>query len=158
MNKPTIDGLSDIYLSIYLLYLITLFLLKCITFQAPCRGIKHPQIVIKLFAKIVLSQSSDITVLQQHAPLSVTQMSNQTADPSETFRLWLSDLLPRRANRGASEQPVVSHPGHSAGLPPQLRWPHPGLHRRTHRGGRQRFPNVGTHVPLHTACTVEIGF
>lgn len=53
-------------------------------------------------------------------------------------------FLPLRANGGVSLHPVFSHPGDAAGLPPQLRRPHPGHHRGDHRGGRQGLPNVST--------------
>lgn len=65
--------------------------------------------------------------------------------------LWLcgSSSL-NRATRGAPEFPVLSHSGHPPGLPPQLRWPHPGHHGRTDGGGRQGFSNVGPHLCVHT--------
>lgn len=76
-------------------------------------------------------------MLQQHKHTAHHQ------SPRCSNTRWVS--LSHRTNRRASEQPVLSHPGHPAGLPPQLCWPHPRLHRRNHRGGRQGFSNVGTH-------------
>lgn len=57
-------------------------------------------------------------------------------------------FLPLRANGGVSLHPVFSHPGDAAGLPPQLRRPHPGHHRGDHRGGRQGLPDVRKSLTL----------
>lgn len=106
----------------------------------------YDQIVIKQcfeihsLSPILLGNFSEpIRVPQQHTPLSI-----------ETSRSpWLSGFLPHRTNRRASKRPVLSHSGHPPGLPPQLCWPHPRLHRRTDCGGCQGFSNVGIHVYMY---------
>lgn len=54
--------------------------------------------------------------------------------------------LSHRPNRRAAQFSVLSTPGHTTWLTPQLCWPHPRHHRRTHGGGRQGFSNVGRNL------------